>query len=160
VEISESEVPAQAVPGVGAGQITHARGLRTKPRTAAVGRGAAWPTRPGGGGRPRAGLPGGNAERQRVGPGWLDRSGRDRANTRAEAPAEQRPSHTSRTRPGTQTVHALLDQGCSRKHVERAWEKVTKNRGSAGIDEVTMAVLARRQGSDLALLHRRLRDGT
>ena len=28
------------------------------------------------------------------------------------------------------------------------------------INEVTMAVLARRQGSDLALLHRRLRDGT
>jgi hypothetical protein len=37
---------------------------------------------------------------------------------------------------------------------------VKKNRGRAGIDEVTMAVFALRKGYYVDLLHRKLRDGT
>jgi hypothetical protein len=36
-------------------------------------------------------------------------------------------------------VHARIDTVVSRKHLELAWEKVKKNRGSAGIDDVTIA---------------------
>jgi hypothetical protein len=160
VDRSESAVPAPAGPGVGAGHTTHERGLSTKPRTAAGCSGAAWPKRPGGGERPRAVLPGGNAEKQRVGPGWWDRSLRERPNPRAEDTAEQRPSHTARKRQGKKKVHSRIDKGFSRKHLERAWEKVKKNRGRAGIDEVTMAVFARRKGYYVDLLHRKRRDGT
>lgn len=160
MDISESEVPAHAVPGVGAGHTTHERGLSTKPRTAAVCSGAAWPKRPGGGERPRAVLHVGNAEKQRVGPGRLDSSLRERPNTRAEETVEQRTSRTSRKRRGKKKVHSLIDKVFSQKNLERAWEKVQKNRGSAGIDEVTIAVFELRKGYYLDLLHRKLRDGT
>ena len=157
---SESKVPAHAVPGVGAGHTTHERGPSTKPRTAAVCSGAAWPKRPGGGERPRAVLHVGNAEKQRVGPGWLDSALRERPNTRAEETVEQRTSRTSRKRRGKKKVHSLIDKVFSQKNLERAWEKVQKNRGSAGIDEVTIAVFELRKGYYLDLLHRKLRDGT
>jgi retron-type reverse transcriptase len=49
---------------------------------------------------------------------------------------------------------------CSRKKLELAWEKVKKNRGSAGIDDVTVAQCEARQEEYLDLLHRKLRDGT
>jgi hypothetical protein len=74
VDRSGSAVPAQAGLGVGAGHTTHERGLRRKPRTAAVCSGAAGATRARGGGRPRAGLHVGNAERPRVGPESVDRA--------------------------------------------------------------------------------------
>src|SRR5215470_6693239 len=109
MDISESEVPTDAVPGVGAGHTTHERGPSTKPRTAAVCSGAAWPKRPGGGERPRAVLHVGNAATQRVGPGQLDSSLHERPNTRTEDTAEQRPSRTSRQRPGKKKVHSLID---------------------------------------------------
>jgi len=48
----------------------------------------------------------------------------------------------------------------SRKNLELAWEKVQKNRGSAGIDEVTIAAFEERKEDSLDLLHRKLRDGT
>jgi group II intron reverse transcriptase/maturase len=41
-----------------------------------------------------------------------------------------------------------------------AWEKVKKNRGSAGIDEVTIQQFEERKEFYLELLHRKLRDGT
>ena len=160
MDISGSEVPAHAVPGVGAGHTTHERGPSTKPRTAAVCSGAAWSKRPGGGERPRAVLHVGNAEKQRVGPGRLDSSLRERPNTRAEDTVEQRTSRTSRKRRDKKKVHSLIDKVFSRKNLERAWEKVKKNRGSAGIDEVTIAVFELRKGYYLDLLHRKLRDGT
>ena len=95
MDISESEVPTDAVPGVGAGHTTHERGLSTKPRTAAVCSGAAGSKRPGGGGRPRAVLHVGNAARQRR-PESLDSSLRERPNLRAEDTAERRSPHERR----------------------------------------------------------------
>jgi RNA-directed DNA polymerase len=41
-----------------------------------------------------------------------------------------------------------------------AWSRVKKNRGSAGIDNVTIAAFELRKSSYLELLHRKLRDAT
>ena len=57
-------------------------------------------------------------------------------------------------------VHSLIDKVYSRKNLELAWEKVKQNRGSAGIDEVTIAQFEQRKGYYLELLHEKLRDGT
>lgn len=57
-------------------------------------------------------------------------------------------------------AHSLIDKVYSRKNLELAWEKVKKNRGSAGIDAVTIAEFEKRKEYYLELLHRKLRDGT
>jgi retron-type reverse transcriptase len=48
----------------------------------------------------------------------------------------------------------------SRKDLALAWEEVKQNRGSAGIDEVTITELEGRKEYYLELLHRKLREGT
>jgi hypothetical protein len=60
-DISGSEVPAEAMPGVGAGHTTQERGHSKKPRIAASSSGAAGRKRSSRGGRPRALLSVGNA---------------------------------------------------------------------------------------------------
>ena len=68
---------------------------------------------------------------------------------------------TSKARQGKKKkVHSLIDKVFSRKNLELAWEKVKKNRGSAGIDDVTIAQFEARQECYLDLLHRKLREGT
>jgi retron-type reverse transcriptase len=57
-------------------------------------------------------------------------------------------------------VHSLIDKVFSRKNLELAWEKVKRNRGSAGIDEVTIAEFEKGKDHYLDLLHCRLRKGT
>jgi RNA-directed DNA polymerase len=73
---------------------------------------------------------------------------------------EPQDPHTSEERQGKKKVHSLIDKVFSRKNLELAWEKVKKNRGSAGIDEVTIAQFEARKEYHLDLLHRKLRDGT
>jgi group II intron reverse transcriptase/maturase len=86
---------------------------------------------------------------------------RERPNTGTEETAERGNSQTSRRRQGKRRkVHSLIDKVFSRKNLELAWEKVKKNRGSAGIDEVTIAMFEERREYYLELLHRKLRDGT
>ena len=41
-----------------------------------------------------------------------------------------------------------------------AWEKVKKNKGAAGVDEVTIARFEERKGYYLDTLHRKLREGS
>ena len=68
---------------------------------------------------------------------------------------------TSKARQGKKKkVHSLIDKVFSRKNLELAWEKVKKNQGSAGIDDVTIAQFEARQECYLDLLHRKLREGT
>ena len=55
-------------------------------------------------------------------------------------------------------VHSLIDKVYSRKNLELAWEKVKKNRGSAGVDDVTIAQFEARKGHYLEVLHRKLRE--
>jgi RNA-directed DNA polymerase len=59
-----------------------------------------------------------------------------------------------------QKVHSLIDKVFSRKNLELAWEKVKSNRGSAGIDDVSIAAFEARREYYLDLLHDKLRDGT
>jgi retron-type reverse transcriptase len=82
-------------------------------------------------------------------------------NAGTEETVEQQNPHASEAGQGQkQKVHSLIDKVFSRKNLELAWEKVKKNRGSAGIDDVTMAQFEARTEDYLELLHRKLRDGT
>jgi RNA-directed DNA polymerase len=85
---------------------------------------------------------------------------RERPNAGTEETVERQDPHTSKGRQRKKKVHSLIDKVFSRKNLELAWEKVKKKRGSAGIDEVTIAQFEARQEYYLDLLHRKLRDGT
>ena len=86
---------------------------------------------------------------------------RERPNTRTEDTGKRQDPPASKTRQGKKRkVHSLIDKVFSRKNLELAWEKVKKNRGSAGIDEVSIVQFEARKEEYLDLLHRKLRDGT
>ena len=86
---------------------------------------------------------------------------RERPNTRTEdTVTPQDPPASKIEAKKKQKVHSLIDKVFSRKNLELAWEKVKKNRGSAGIDDVTIAAFEERKEDYLDLLHRKLRDGT
>jgi retron-type reverse transcriptase len=59
-----------------------------------------------------------------------------------------------------QKVHSLIDKVYSQKNLELAWEKVRKNKGAAGVDEVTITRFEECKGYYLETLHRKLREGT
>jgi hypothetical protein len=64
----------------------------------------------------------------------------ERPNAGTEETVEPQNPHAWRGTPGKKpNVRSLIDTVVSRKHLELAWEKVKKNRGSAGIDDVTIA---------------------
>jgi group II intron reverse transcriptase/maturase len=85
----------------------------------------------------------------------------ERPNTSAEDTMEGHGPRASRKRRGRKRkVHSLIDKVYSRRNLELAWEKVKENRGSAGIDEVTVPRFEERKGYYLDLLHRKLRAGT
>jgi group II intron reverse transcriptase/maturase len=86
---------------------------------------------------------------------------RERPTTRTEETGKRQDPPASKTRQGKKRkVHSLIDKVFSRKNLALAWEKVKKNRGSAGIDEVSIAEFEARKEDYLDLLHRKLRDGT
>jgi len=86
---------------------------------------------------------------------------RERPRAGTEETVERQDPRVSRMRQGRKRkVHSLIDKVYSRKNLEMAWQKVKKNRGSAGIDEVTIPKFEQRKGYYLDLLHRKLRDGT
>ena len=85
----------------------------------------------------------------------------ERPNTRTEDTVKPQDPPALETGQGKkQKVHSLIDKVCSRKNLERAWETVKSNRGSAGIDDVSIAQFEARKEEYLDLLHRKLRDGT
>jgi len=57
-------------------------------------------------------------------------------------------------------VHSVIDKTFSHKNLELAWEKVKKNRGSAGIDEGTVAKFEEDKEYYLNLLHHKLGEDT
>ena len=74
---------------------------------------------------------------------------------------EQQDPHAWRGKPGKKRKgHSRIDKVVSRKNLELAWEKVKKNRGSAGIDDGTSTQCEARKEEYLDLLHQKLRDGT
>jgi RNA-directed DNA polymerase len=90
----------------------------------------------------------------------LDSSLCERPNPNPEETASAPNRAVSRTRAGKRKVHSLIDKVVSRQHLELAWSSVKKNRGSAGIDNVTITVFELRKPYYLELVHRKLRDGT
>ena len=84
----------------------------------------------------------------------------ERPNAGKEDTVERQDPQESERRPGKKKVHSLIDKVFSRKNLELAWEKVKRNRGSAGIDAVTIAEFEEGKGYYLDLLHRKLREGT
>ena len=70
------------------------------------------------------------------------------------------PRLSKRRRRGKRKVHSLIDKVYSRKNLEISWKKVKKNKGSGGIDGVTIEVFEARKEYYLELLHQKLREGT
>jgi RNA-directed DNA polymerase len=100
------------------------------------------------------------SETRRVGGGTLESSLCERPNTNPEDTGIRQDQASSERRSGKQKVHSLIDKVFSGTNLVLAWEKVKKNRGSAGIDDLTIAQFEERQEYYLDLLHRKLRDGT
>jgi RNA-directed DNA polymerase len=101
------------------------------------------------------------SETRRVGGGTWDSALCERPNTNPEDTGiRQDHASSSERRSGKQKVHSLIDKVFSRTNLGRAWEKVKKNRGSAGLDDLTIAQVEERQEYYRDLLHRQLRDGT
>ena len=92
----------------------------------------------------------------------MESSMRERPDTCTEDTKERRASRASeRERRGRRRkVHSLIDKVYSRKNLELAWEKVKKNHGSGGIDEVTIEKFEEKKEYYLDMLHQKLRDGT
>lgn len=90
----------------------------------------------------------------------MDSSLCERPNPDPEETVREQNQASSATRPGKKKVHSLIDKVYSRQNLELAWSRVKKNRGSAGIDNVTIAAFELRKSYYLELLHRKLRDGT
>ena len=57
-------------------------------------------------------------------------------------------------------VHSLIDKVYDRTNLAEAWKHVRENKGSAGIDGLTIAAFAEREDELLARLHEQLRDCT
>ncbi len=84
----------------------------------------------------------------------------ERPNAGTEETVERRDPSELEGRSRKKKVHSLIDKVFSRKNLELAWEKVKRNRGSAGIDAVTVAEFEEGKGYFLDLLHRKLREET
>jgi RNA-directed DNA polymerase len=59
---------------------------------------------------------------------------------------------------GAKKVHSLIDKVYKRKNLEMAWEKVRANRGSGGIDGLSLADFAEQSEQQLDRLHGELRE--
>jgi len=57
-------------------------------------------------------------------------------------------------------VHSLIDKVYDRINLIDAWKHVRENKGSAGIDGLTIAAFAERESELLATLHEQLLEGT
>jgi retron-type reverse transcriptase len=62
--------------------------------------------------------------------------------------------------PRHRKVHSLIDKVYDPNNLEEAWQRVWENRGSAGIDGVTIAAFAEREDELLSGLHEQLRKRT
>jgi RNA-directed DNA polymerase len=56
-------------------------------------------------------------------------------------------------------AHSLIGQVYDRRNLQRAWERVKKNKGAGGVDGVTIARFEEDLERYLDVLHRRLKDG-
>src|ERR1700745_4530665 len=57
-------------------------------------------------------------------------------------------------------VHSLIDKVYDRTNLTEAWKHVRENKGSAGIDGLTIAAFTEREDELIAKLHEQLRNRT
>ncbi len=60
---------------------------------------------------------------------------------------------------GKEKVHSLIDKVYHRTNLAMAWERVKANRGSGGVDGVTLEVFEDDLGGNLERLHEELQEG-
>jgi len=58
-----------------------------------------------------------------------------------------------------QKVHSLIDKVYQRRNLEMAWESVKENKGSGGVDKVTIAKFDAEAETELLRLHEELKQG-
>jgi len=73
-----------------------------------------------------------------------------------EAPSDAGGKECSRRR----KVHSLIDKVYDPANLAEAWKRVRENKGSAGIDGLTVAGFEQRQDELLETLHKQLREKT
>ena len=56
-------------------------------------------------------------------------------------------------------AHSLISQVYDLRNLERAWERVKKNKGAGGVDGVTIARFEQDREQYLDVLHRQLLEG-
>ena len=56
-------------------------------------------------------------------------------------------------------AHSLIGQVYDRRNLQRAWERVKKNKGAGGVDGVTIARFEENLDRYLDVLHQQLKDG-
>jgi RNA-directed DNA polymerase len=55
---------------------------------------------------------------------------------------------------------SLMDKVYAKRNLEAAWKKVAANKGSAGVDHMTVQMFEKNREANLARLHEQLRDGS
>ena len=58
-----------------------------------------------------------------------------------------------------QKAHSLIGQVYDRRNLQRAWERVKRNKGAGGVDGVTIARFDENLDRYLDVLHQQLKDG-
>src|SRR5918995_1707575 len=156
-DISVSEVPTDAVPGVGSGHGTLERSRNKRLRIAASER------------RRRSGPKGRSEGEGPVLCGSVEcrGTGEYMAEVRTSSQSERPCADIEETRNATgdagggeqsrrRKVHSLIDKIYAPANLAEAWKRVRENKGSAGIDGLTITAFENRQAEHLAGLHARL----
>jgi len=58
----------------------------------------------------------------------------------------------------TRKIHSLIDKVCHPTNLLMAWEKVKENKGSGGIDNISISDLEKVQFKELDILYQRLKN--
>src|SRR3954467_2306031 len=160
-DISASEVPADAVPGVGSGHGTLERSRNKRLRIADSERRRR--SRPKGRSEGEGPVLCGSVERRGMGEYMAE----VRTSSMSERPCadiEETRTATGDAGGGEQSrrrkVHSLIDKVYAPANLAKAWKRVRENKGGAGIDGLTVTAFEDRQAEHLAGLHARLRDQT
>ena len=95
-----------------------------------------------------------SSERRTDGCCGNDRGGA-REETRDAGPMSPVDEQTTQAR----KAHSLIGQVYDRRNLQRAWERVKKNKGAGGVDGVSIARFEEDLDRYLDVLHRLLKDG-
>jgi RNA-directed DNA polymerase len=95
-----------------------------------------------------------SSERRTDGCRGNDRGGA-REETREAGPRSPVEEQTTQAR----KAHSLIGRVYDRRNLQRAWERVKRNKGAGGVDGVTIARFDENLDRYLDVLHQQLKDG-